>query len=278
MTTEVRDVTELALTFLYACEHYEALPSTFVDPMTFDGAVPIDMGPDNDLRYLVTQKSETPPVWPMRFVTFQQSKHDWPDGSMTFQSHRSISPREGRLIGAKSFSRYMIESKGTVFMPSGRKRSAIAPYSLIFGVWRNARFPADGSNRNLGAVNSADLKEDDLRMRLAVTGALTHRYEFSVWIGHHSGPRLRFLTDPEGVREIFRLRDMLPGASRRAALRHWVRSHFRQKRDTDAQAWIKRHLRGTTDFTWNGLRCRIQPPEFHEDLHQDASSMGAPLT
>lgn len=93
-----------------------------------------------------------------------------------------------------------------------------------------------------------------------------------MWLGHNSGPRVRFLTDPLGAREVFRLRDIPPGRDRRAALRHWVSAHARKRHpdmDGEARTWVRRHLRGATDFTWNGLRCRVQPDEY--ELEQIAA-------
>jgi|GEM_PF-3800595 len=91
--------------------------------------------------------------------------------------------------------------------------------------------------------------------------ALWRQYKWSVLIGEPGLPRARFSTDPVGIREIFRLRDIPEGAKRRAALRHWVREHWRKKkRDSAAdRAWIRSHLRGAENFDWSGFRCRIEP-------------------
>lgn len=73
-------------------------------------------------------------------------------------------------------------------------------------------------------------------------------------------PSISFVTDPIGSREIFRLRDIPSGASRRAALRHWVNGHWRQRRDDpteDQKIWP--YLRGSQEFSWNGLYCKIRP-------------------
>ena len=90
---------------------------------------------------------------------------------------------------------------------------------------------------------------------------LRREYLWSVLFGEPGIPRARFSTDLIGVREAFRLRDIPPGKDRRAALRHWVREHWRKNRsDKDTASWVKQHLRGALDFSWNGLSCRIQPP------------------
>jgi hypothetical protein len=61
--------------------------------------------------------------------------------------------------------------------------------------------------------------------------SLRRRYLWSVLMGEaENEPRARFVTDPVGVREVFRLRDISPGKRRRAALLHWVRANWRQRR------------------------------------------------
>jgi hypothetical protein len=90
------------------------------------------------------------------------------------------------------------------------------------------------------------------------------RYWWSVYLSFEGSPSLRFLADPTGVREVFRLRDAPPGAKRRAALVHWVSEHWRRKPRSDDLAWVQKHLRGQRTFHWNGLRCVIDAPSIAE--------------
>lgn len=70
----------------------------------------------------------------------------------------------------------------------------------------------------------------------------------------------RVLTDSIGAREAFKLRDIPNGKTRRAALRHWVKQHWRQSRvDPSAASFVSAHLRGAETFHWNGLNCKITP-------------------
>lgn len=89
--------------------------------------------------------------------------------------------------------------------------------------------------------------------------------EWRVSLGYEGHPKVSFATDPHGAAEVFRLRDVPEGRSRRAALRGWVREHWRQKRD-GALAAIPAHLRGAQRFSWNGLACVIQPSKDDLDL------------
>jgi hypothetical protein len=97
-----------------------------------------------------------------------------------------------------------------------------------------------------------------LMMRCAYGLMFRAYYDWHVTIGLDDGPTLKLPTDPTGVREVFRLRDIPPGRQRRTALHHWVREHWRQRRaDPTTEAKVREYLRGATKFTWNGLRCTI---------------------
>lgn len=88
------------------------------------------------------------------------------------------------------------------------------------------------------------------------------RYKWSVRLNFEGNLAVSFWTDPHGAKEAFRLRDIPNGKTRREALRHWVREHWRQKRESDGVALVREHLRGQTKFSWNGLRCEIKPSAF----------------
>jgi hypothetical protein len=94
-----------------------------------------------------------------------------------------------------------------------------------------------------------------------------------VLLGSIGGPRLSLETGPTGAKELFRLRDIPQGKHRRAALRHWVREHWR-KRDGSAAA-VRRHLRGSEEFTWHGLSGKICVPseEMEADLERTIASL-----
>lgn len=88
----------------------------------------------------------------------------------------------------------------------------------------------------------------------------TRHYEWSVSIGRPGGMSVSIATDPIGAQEVFRLRDIPEGRSRRAALLHWVREHWRKRRtDPSEKTKVMTHLRGATSFVWNGLACKIRP-------------------
>jgi hypothetical protein len=91
-------------------------------------------------------------------------------------------------------------------------------------------------------------------------GFLLDRYErWRVVMAYEDGPSLSLVTDPTGAQEVFRFRDLPAGQSRRTALRHWVKEHWRgHRQDPDLEVLVRKHLRGETRFTWHGLRVEIK--------------------
>lgn len=88
----------------------------------------------------------------------------------------------------------------------------------------------------------------------------TRNAEWRAYIAWDGFPGITIPTDPTGARELFRLRDIPNGQLRRAALRNWVEGHWRKSRtDTEAEIEVRKHLRGATEFHWNGLRVVITP-------------------
>lgn len=73
-------------------------------------------------------------------------------------------------------------------------------------------------------------------------------------------PSLTLLTDPTGVKEFWKLRDVPAGRTRRAALLHWVEQHWRQMRqDPDVESFVRRHMRGQKVLTHGFFRAEITP-------------------
>lgn len=95
--------------------------------------------------------------------------------------------------------------------------------------------------------------------------ALTNEYDWHVHIGLNVNvvPTLSIPSDPVSSRDIFKLRDIPAGKSRREALKHWVSGHVRQRMEPNyVESYIWPYLRGAEEFTWSGLYCKIQPSAF----------------
>ncbi len=85
---------------------------------------------------------------------------------------------------------------------------------------------------------------------------------WTVSIGYEGTCRILFPTDPVGVLALFKDRDKPSTGGRRNALMHWVSEHWRQNRcDAETETYVRTHLRGTTDFSWNGMMCRVKPSD-----------------
>jgi len=73
-------------------------------------------------------------------------------------------------------------------------------------------------------------------------------------------PSLTLLTDPTGVKEFWKLRDIPEGKRRRSALMHWVEMHWRQSRnDPDVEVFVRKHLRGQASLTQGRFQAEIVP-------------------
>ena len=110
------------------------------------------------------------------------------------------------------------------------------------------------------------IEEGSLTINCHKTIALTRYYDWRVEIGFETPgrttlPTIAIPTDPEGAKLAYRFRDVAPGKSRRDALRHWVRTHYRRTSEYD-ETTIWAHLRGVEEFTHNGMRCRIVPSDY----------------
>lgn len=105
---------------------------------------------------------------------------------------------------------------------------------------------------------------NDVWMRNVTQVALGHEFiipfHWSITLSFDGGVPVKYFTDAGGAADVFRLRDVPPGRKRRSALRTWIRQHWREKRDGGLSE-VVRHMRGATEFEWNGVSCKLQPSE-----------------
>lgn len=243
------------------------------DYRVFDGFEPLAPSSDNDDFILVGGVNDRP-VWPMD-VAFAgltvdgEGLEHW-----AFARIATLQPKRWRgrlrIVTPVMYESYDARVERTGFSLSAVSALAVCGGRLVDALDRSGRFradqPGDGAATISGPmdkpINHDAHKDHEPRIAMAHGFALRRQYMWSVLLGSDEGtPRARFMTDPVGAREAFRLRDLPPGKERRAALRHWVRSHWRKRRDLDEphRAWVREHLRGAENFTWNGLRCQISP-------------------
>lgn len=75
-------------------------------------------------------------------------------------------------------------------------------------------------------------------------------------------PMVSIPTDPTGIKEAWKMRDIPPGNKRRDALLHWVEGHWRKNRvDPEMETMVRKHLRGSREFSCGDLRMRIKESE-----------------
>lgn len=111
----------------------------------------------------------------------------------------------------------------------------------------------------------------DTRMPLLIGAQFAARYEWHVLIGLPSAPRFALPCSAEEARELFAERDLPDGAVRRPALRHWVDEHYRRRHDSDALIYVRPHLRGASEFTFDALRCSVVPSAYDQERARAAS-------
>lgn len=119
---------------------------------------------------------------------------------------------------------------------------------IIFQERNSSNTPFDEAERHTG---------------MAFSIALSERYSWHVAFGSDTEKSLRLLlpTNPLGCLALFKTREKKADETRRAALRHWVSSFYREHGDRDI-AFVRDHLRGTTLFDWRGLNCEILVSQF----------------
>jgi hypothetical protein len=125
--------------------------------------------------------------------------------------------------------------------------------------WDNINV-APMSWRNRGSKDKADFVHDTIS--LMITQALETRYQWHVAFGGRKhGLRIVLPTNPTGALKLFKDRELTAGKSRREALRHWVENFIRDD-DVHGSVYVRDHLRGNTEFTWNGMETELMVSAF----------------
>ena len=250
-----------------------------------------NMANSDDFILLGTTPNDQP-IWPIDVRFGFAATSDWPPGTWQFTRVSTLSNKawRGKI---RLYANMMTEINVLIARPNGKQVSIRKPVRLLgrHALSCGEVMGTDSSASGAGLKPEApvtvmpstwgdssktmvlDEYEHNL-MELAAGMSLRRHYLWSVLIGEHGSPRARFVTDKIGVREAFRLRDIPPGAKRRAALLHWVRQHWRKNRPVsqDDKAWIKAYLRGAVEYTWNGLQCSIEPSTEDRQFLSDEKS------
>lgn len=131
----------------------------------------------------------------------------------------------------------------------------------MFAGWRAGQWAHLQRTDTNGHRYGVPAEKLDTIIKMAQSVALTRRYTWEVTFRWEDGPGVVLSTDPVGVGEVFALRDIPEGRTRRSALRHWVREHWRRQGRSapEVETKVRAHLRGATEFTWGSLRCVLRP-------------------
>lgn len=129
------------------------------------------------------------------------------------------------------------------------------------------RDAVSSAERLLETVNRYRSHDSDVKILhsidVALGVSLAREYEWSVSVGYGAGITVRVPVSPPAIKDLFRLRDIPEGSTRRTALRHWVASHWRKKHDDpNAETEVRQHFRGRQRFNWNGLICEVVPSKY----------------
>lgn len=248
----------------------------------FDGFDLMDPDAGREDVILMGSPSDLP-VWPMNAIwcmKIDPAVNQYGLNGWGFKKVKTLNPRDWRGKLRIVVPR-MVEHHEFFVEPSGATKSSVAPIALLknsisiagtkaapgFGYCDVQAYDTDGREVH------DEAEAFDISFASGVM--LRREYLWSVLLGEPGIPRARFVTDILGVREAFRLRDAPPGKERRAALRHWVREHWRKngRASENDRAWVRQHLRGASEFMWNGLACRVEPSM--EDARKAAKKAAA---
>jgi hypothetical protein len=167
---------------------------------------------------------------------------------------KTINMREARNKVSK-FYPLMVEFTGAAIMKSGEYASVKHFYSYVGSQWQRI---------TLGYEREIEQDKDIVEiLKLAPSFQFSARYEWSASLSYSGGPSVMFPTNPSGVKELFRLRDIPPGKTRRQAIKHWVTEHTRRinQPEKEIEVQVRKHLRGQTKFNWNGLLVSVHPSD-----------------
>jgi hypothetical protein len=172
----------------------------------------------------------------------------------------TVAPREVRGVVTR-FSPFMVREDVATVM-DGKLCTATGVWAWLGGEWADAnahKWRQDGHD----FPDTEHVPFERFQVRLATSLALRQRYEWAVALGMENAPSVRFVTDPTGIKELFRLRDVQDGRDRREALLTWVCDHWRQDRtDPEVEIYVRNHLRGALAFNWRGMCGEVLPSKF----------------
>ncbi len=103
-------------------------------------------------------------------------------------------------------------------------------------------------------------------LHMAMQLSLTYDYEWSCYIREtQDSIGVRIPIHPSSSKEVFIMRNVPEGKSRKRAIVNFVKDHYRTIKGLDnneRQILIKKHFRGDLKFNWRGLEVHITPSPY----------------
>ena len=230
---------------------------------------PLDFGGDD---WWIFNPDELDPtiIWPIDVGTVQKGIYD----KFIMRRVVSVTARQCRGV-ANKFSPYMLKTE-VIQEDRGQLFNICMLHAWLNNCWVEAAksnhvglLDCDIYPDKMDEKTSEILRKANASLNAFLSIALRQRYEWAIILGHENTPSVRFATDPTGLKELLRLREIRQGAFRRDAVLNWVVDHWRQNRaDKDCETYVRRHMRGGDRFEWEGFQVEIVPAEFDVELAQ----------
>lgn len=228
-------------------------------PSTFTALEPFgwDLTEDRDFWLFLPEECTPDVLWPIN-VGWIMNKDE--EAELRLAKFITVTPKEVRGY-VHRFGRYMIR-EDLALVDNSKLLTASAVMVWAGNQWLTADKKRIWDNEiPQEAFRTPELER--VHPAVAIGMALRHRYEWAVVLGLEGSPSVRFVTDPTGIKDMFRIRDIPEGRDRRAALLAWITDHWRQNRDDpDLEVYVRKHLRGATSFTFKGMKASIIPSQF----------------
>jgi hypothetical protein len=229
----------------------------------FRNMEPLGFGLPEEEDWWIFNPSECKPdlVWPLNvgFVTDSQDE-------LVLSRFYTVTPKQTRGY-AHRFGPFMVRNDHGQVVDRGELATCAGLFVWLGGRWVDAQDRVIYNETSIPGRHGSLPKDECERPAMATSLALRQRYQWAVSLGLENSPSVRFATDPTGIKDAFRIRDLPEGRDRRDALLTWVSDHWRRDRsDPDVELYVRKHLRGATSFSWRGMNCELLPSQF--DLEQ----------
>jgi hypothetical protein len=275
---------ENSLMFLsYKCSNvYHAENINQISLNQFDGAWLIDVSLRHEDKegFVFTPFTDlqvTPEMFPnLNLKTLNLS------GDVAFlDKHRMLTPQEKRhldrykYIYSRKFSWLDYGKQKWWGMEDGYGFSKMSKHGDF-----NAIIPEKTSLKPGYTLNKVDVEREILEglkdtesqyfhtiksLHMAYQLSLTYYYEWSCYIKEDENSiGIRIPIHPSSSKEIFIMRNINKGDSRKKAICNYVKDHYRtiKGNGNEREALIKQHFRGELKFNWRGLEVHITPSEY----------------